>query len=214
MPPIRKISDLLETLAVFPLPGALVFPRWDLPLNIFEPRYLNMVDDAMAGTRLIGMIQPVGGPKAHPALARVGCAARITRYSETEDGRYLITLTGICRFAVREELDVTSPYRQVTPDWLPFAADLHEPRAGRLPDRTALVAALRSYTEANAMQADWAAVETAPIETLVNALASGCPFDPLEKQALLEAETLADRARVLTSLLEIGGSGPAPGPMQ
>ncbi len=214
MPPIRKISDLPETLAVFPLPGALVFPRWDLPLNIFEPRYLNMVDDAMAGTRLIGMIQPVGGPKAYPDLARVGCAARITRYSETEDGRYLITLAGTCRFAVRAELEVTSPYRQVVPDWSPFAADLYETPSTGLLDRLALVGALRSYTEANALQADWAAVDMAPIETLVNALASGCPFDPLEKQALLEADTLADRARVLTSLLEIGGGGPAPGPMQ
>lgn len=214
MPPIRKISDLPETLAVFPLPGALVFPRWDLPLNIFEPRYLNMVDDAMAGTRLIGMIQPVGGSRAHPDLARVGCAARITRYGETEDGRYLITLTGICRFAVRAELDVTSPYRQVVPDWSPFAGDLYETPTTDLPDRLALVGALRNYTEANALQADWAAVDMAPIETLVHALASGCPFDPLEKQALLEADTLADRARVLTSLLEIGGSGAAPGPMQ
>ena len=136
MSPYRKTSDLPATLALFPLPGALVFPRWDLPLNIFEPRYLNMIDDAMAGSRLIGMIQSVGGSRAHPDLARVGCAARITRYSETEDGRYLITLTGICRFAVRKELGAISPYRQVTPDWSPFAEDLHEAaqtcRTGRI----------------------------------------------------------------------------------
>ncbi|MBA3068655.1 MAG: peptidase S16 [Hyphomonas sp.] len=210
----RQTSDLPGTLAVFPLAGALVFPRWDLPLNIFEPRYLNMIDDAMAGPRLIGMIQPAGGPRAHPALARVGCAGRITRYAETDDGRYLITLTGVCRFAVHEELAVTSPYRQVAPDWTPFAADLHAPSEAGSPDRASLVAALRAYTAALDLQADWSAVEGAPLDTLIHALASGCPFGALEKQALLEADTLAARARVLISLLEIGGSGPAPGPMQ
>ncbi len=214
MGPYHTTRELPDTLAIFPLPGALVFPRWDLPLNIFEPRYLNMIDDAMAGARLIGMIQTTGGPRAHPDIARTGCAARITRYSETGDGRYLITLTGICRFAVREELAVTSPYRQVVPDWAPFAADLHETPDAGLPDRADLVRALRSYTAAQGLQADWTAVEDAPMETLVHALAAGCPFELLEKQALLEAVSLAERARVLISLLEIGGSGPVPGPMQ
>lgn len=210
----HRITDLPETLPVFPLPGAMLFPRWELPLNIFEPRYLNMFDDAMRGPRIIGMIQSLGGPRDRPTLARVGCAGRITRYSETDDGRYLVTLSGICRFAVSRELDVTTPYRQVRAGWDAFAADLHASPETGLPPRAELVRALRSYTTALSLQADWSAVEDAPIETLVHALAAGCPFAPPEKQALLEAVTLADRARVLIALLEIGGSGDDTGPVQ
>ena len=112
----RKTSDLPDTLPVFPLPGAMLFPRWELPLNIFEPRYLNMFDDAMRGHRLIGMIQSMGGSRERPEIARVGCAGRITSYSETDDGRYIVTLTGICRFTAARELPVTTPYRQVAAD--------------------------------------------------------------------------------------------------
>lgn len=210
----RKTADLPGTLPVFPLPGALLFPRWELPLNIFEPRYLNMIDDAMRGHRLIGMIQTMGGAREHPDIAAVGCAGRITNYSETNDGRYLISLTGICRFRMREELAITTPYRQVLPDWTAFADDLYEDQSAGLPDRTYLIGALRSYAATQGLQADWSAVEDAPMETLIHALASGCPFTALEKQALLEAPTLAKRAHVLISLLEIGGSGGQPGPMQ
>lgn len=210
----HKITELPDVIPVFPLPGAMLFPRWELPLNIFEPRYLNMFDDAMRGDRIIGMIQSLGGPRDRPNLARVGCAGRITRYSETDDGRYLVTLSGICRFAVSRELDVTSPYRQVRAGWDAFAADLHEAPETGLPDRAELVRALRSYTAALSLQADWSAVEDAPIETLVHALAAGCPFAPAEKQALLEAVSLGDRARVLIALLEIGGSGDDTGPVQ
>jgi uncharacterized protein len=210
----RKTADLPGTLPVFPLPGALLFPRWELPLNIFEPRYLNMIDDAMRGHRLIGMVQTMGGARDHPDIAAVGCAGRITHYNETNDGRYLITLTGICRFAAQEELAITTPYRQVVPDWSAFADDLYEDQSAGLPDRTYLVGALRSYAAAQGLQADWTAVEGAPMETLIHALASGCPFTALEKQALLEAPTLAKRAHVLISLLEIGGSGGPSGPMQ
>lgn len=210
----RKTADLPGTLPVFPLPGALLFPRWELPLNIFEPRYLNMIDDAMRGHRLIGMIQTMGGAREHPDIAAVGCAGRITNYSETNDGRYLISLTGICRFRMREELAITMPYRQVLPDWTAFADDLYEDQSAGLPDRTYLIGALRSYAATQGLQADWSAVEDAPMETLIHALASGCPFTALEKQALLEAPTLAKRAHVLISLLEIGGSGGQPGPMQ
>ncbi len=210
----RKTADLPDTVPVFPLPGAVLFPRWELPLNIFEPRYLNMIDDAMRGDRLIGMIQSVGGPRERPDIARVGCAGRLTRYSETEDGRYLITLSGICRFAVREEITVTTPYRQVAADWAPFGADLFAPPETGLPARDDLVQALRHYVEAHSLQADWSAVEGAPMETLVHVLAAGCPFSPAEKQALLEALTLADRARALIALLEISGSGGDSGPVQ
>lgn len=210
----RRTSDLPETIPVFPLPGAMLFPRWDLPLNIFEPRYLNMIDDAMRTHRLIGMIQSFGGPRAHPDIARIGCAGRLTRYSETDDGRYLITLSGICRFRVARELDVTTPYRQVSADWSPFAADLFEPPQTGLPERAALVRALRSYIAAQGLSADWSAVETAPMETLIHALAAGCPFTPAEKQALLEAPDLAGRASTLIALLELSASGGDTGPVQ
>ncbi len=208
------LSDLPDRLAVFPLAGALVFPRWRLPLNIFEPRYLNMVDDVMSGDHLIGMIQPVGGPKARPDLAGTGCAGRITSWTETGDGRYLISLTGLVRFRVKEELHVTTPYRQVAPDWTPFAEDLHEvPPAGR-PDKLRLLKALRDYTEANDMNADWQAADEAPVETLVSALCAGCPFSVMEKQALLEAPTLKERTETLITLLEMDVSGHDGGTLQ
>lgn len=203
----RKASDLPGTLAVFPLPGALLFPRWSLPLNIFEPRYLNMIDDAMSGHRLIGMIQPSGGTKQMPRLAHVGCAGRITSYSETEDGRYLINLTGVCRFRVDSELDVKTPYRQIRPAWSSFEADLSTPETDCLPDRQHLADALRKYVTMNEMEVDWDAVESAPLETLVNALAAGCPFSPMEKQALLEAPDLCGRCDALIALLDMDASG-------
>lgn len=210
----RKIADLPATLAVFPLPGALVFPRWQLPLNIFEPRYLNMIDDAMAGSRLIGMVQAAGGSKARPGLADVGCAGRITSYAETPDGRYLITLTGICRFRVARELEVTTPYRQVAPDWKPYGGDLAPAPEGDGRVRRALVLAFRHYASANNIEADWGAMEEASFETLVHALASGCPFEPAEKQALLEARNLEARAEALTALLEFGSAPGGTGPVQ
>lgn len=203
----RKTAELPETLAVFPLAGALLFPRWSLPLNIFEPRYLNMIDDAMAGHRLIGMVQPAGGTKQAPHLAGVGCAGRITSYSETEDGRYLINLTGVCRFRLDDELDVQTPYRQVHPVWTSFEGDLGEPDTDCLPDRTKLADALRKYVSTNQMEVDWDAVESAPLETLVNALAAGCPFSPMEKQALLEAPDLCGRCDALIALLDMDISG-------
>ncbi|MBA4339093.1 LON peptidase substrate-binding domain-containing protein [Hyphomonas sp.] len=210
----RKTADLPDTLPVFPLPGALVFPRWDLPLNIFEPRYLNMFDDAMRGHRLIGMVQSMGGTRERPEIARVGCAGRITSYAETDDGRYLVTLTGICRFAVKQELAVTTPYRQVTPRWDAFAADLYPASEDGLPDRSELILSLRTYAATHGLQADWSAVEDAPMETLVHALAAGCPFPAPEKQALLEAVSLADRARTLIALMAMSAGGGDDGPVQ
>lgn len=210
----RKTADLPDTLPVFPLPGALVFPRWELPLNIFEPRYLNMFDDAMRGHRLIGMVQSMGGTRERPEIARVGCAGRITSYAETDDGRYLVTLTGICRFAVKQELAVTTPYRQVTPRWDAFAADLYPASEDGLPDRSELILSLRTYAATHGLQADWSAVEEAPMETLVHALSAGCPFPAPEKQALLEAVSLADRARTLIALMAMSASGGDDGPVQ
>lgn len=214
MSPYRKIADLPAALPVFPLPGAMLFPRWELPLNIFEPRYLNMIDDAMRGDRLIGMVQSFGGTRAHPGLAEVGCAGRLTRYNETSDGRYLITLSGICRFRITNELDVRTPYRQVTPDWSPYADDLHECPETGLPPREELVRALKAYIAAEGLSADWGAVDTAPMETLIHALAAGCPFSPAEKQALLEAPDLAARAAALIALMEMSGSGGDSGAVQ
>ncbi len=203
----RKLSDLPDILPVFPLSGVLLFPRWSLPLNIFEPRYLNMIDDAMAGHRLIGMIQSQGDDRVQPSLVKTGCAGRITSYSETDDGRYLISLTGICRFGVEEELGVETPYRQIRPDWQTFATDLATPPDNSLPDRLMLVNSLKRYTQINSMEVDWEAVEHAPMETLINALCAGCPFGTLEKQALLEAPSVSDRAQTLITLLDMDVPG-------
>ncbi|MEM9181284.1 MAG: LON peptidase substrate-binding domain-containing protein [Pseudomonadota bacterium] len=203
----RNLSDLPETIPVFPLSGVLLFPRWSLPLNIFEPRYLNMVDDVMSGSRLIGMIQSQGDDRAHPSLAATGCAGRITSYSETDDGRYLISLTGICRFGIAAELEVETPYRLVRPDWQSFAHDLVSPPESSLPERLMLINSLKRYTQINSMEVDWEAVENAPMETLINALCAGCPFGTQEKQALLEASSVAERAQTLITLLDMDVPG-------
>ncbi len=213
-PIYTRVSELPDQLAIFPLPGALLFPRWQLPLNIFEPRYLNMVDDVIQADRMIGMIQTVGGTRAKPDIAHTGCAGRITTWSETGDGRYLITLTGIARFDVASELSVMTPYRQVTADWSAYADDLKDVPPAPLPDRRRLLGALRDYTETHEMATDWSAVDEAPLETLINALCSGCPFSVMEKQALVEAPTLKDRAETLITLLEMDVSGQDGGTLQ
>lgn len=204
----RKISDLPQAIPVFPLDGALLLPGGQLPLNIFEPRYLNMVDDAMAGDRLIGMVQTArGGDRERPALAPIGCVGRITSFAETSDGRYLITLTGLCRFQLGDELPVRTPYRQVRTRFEPFEQDLvQDPEPAQL-DRERFLAALARYLDHRGLGVDWETAATAPAEALVNSLAMGLPFDPAEKQALLEAPTFRDRADTLTALLEIDGVG-------
>jgi Lon protease-like protein len=200
----RRIADLPPLIPVFPVDGALMLPGCQLPLQVFEPRYLNMVDDAMRGHRLIGMIQTVqGGDRAHPRLAEVGCVGRITAYAETGDGRYMITLTGICRFTVDEEIAPTAPYRQVKPNYARFSADLDEDGGQIVLDRSAFLDVLRRYLDQKGLSVEWEAARQAPAEALVNSLAMGLPFDPSEKQALLEARTMADRVRVLIALLEI-----------
>ena len=199
-------SDLPAVVSVFPLDGFLLLPRGQLPLNIFEPRYLNMIDDAMAGDRLIGMVQTRGGgDRERPALARVGCVGRLTSFAETGDGRYLITLTGVCRFRVGAELSAPSPYRQTRADFAPFEADLHAPddAASDAAPRGPLIEALRSYLDRRGLGVDWEAAEAAPEEALLNSLSMALPFKPAEKQALLEAVDLAARREVLIALLRI-----------
>ena len=206
----RKLGDLPLVIPVFPLDGVLLLPGGQLPLNIFEPRYLNMLDDAMSGERIIGMIQTrPGGDHQRPALAPVGCAGRVTSFAETSDGRYLITLTGLCRFKAGEELPVRTPYRQVRADFSPYEPDLREDGAG---ERTAadidrLLAALRRYLDHRGLAIDWGDAESAPSDALINSLAMALPFDPMEKQALLEAETSFERKATLTALLEIDAAG-------
>ena len=200
----RKVSDLPALIPVFPLDGALLLPGCQLPLQIFEPRYLNMVDDAMSGERMIGMIQTrEGGERARPRLARVGCAGRITAYAETGDGRYMITLTGICRFGAGEELSTSTPYRQLRPDFDRFMRDLEDDESEVVLDRLKFLAVLRRYLDHKGLEVEWDAARQAPAGALVNSLAMGLPLDPPEKQALLEAATLAERGRVLAALLEI-----------
>lgn len=204
----HHVTDLPSTFPVFPLTGVPLFPRWQLPLNIFEPRYLNMIDDAMAEHRLIGMIQSFGGSREIPTLAKVGCIGRITSYSETDDGRYMITLTGIARFRIEEELEVATPYRQVRGNFSDFASDLKAPDLTDAPPRLRLEAALQIYVDQNGFDADWGAVQDAQLETLVHALATGCPFRPIEKQALIEAIDLKTRSETLIKLLSMSGHDP------
>lgn len=205
-PTYRSPAEMPAVIPLFPLSGVLLLPRGQLPLNIFEPRYLAMVDDALAGRRIIGMIQPDAEEAAQtstPRLYAVGCAGRITQLAETGDGRYLITLSGIARFRVREELTVMTPYRQARVDYDPFAIDF-TPRAGEeAVDRDALIRALRDFAAANDLKIDWKSIEGAPNEALVNALSMMSPFGPKEKQALLEAPDLKARAETLVAITEI-----------
>ncbi|MDZ4364476.1 LON peptidase substrate-binding domain-containing protein [Brevundimonas sp.] len=213
-----KAADLPQVIPVFPLPGAILLPRGQLPLNIFEPRYLNMIDDAMAGDRVIGMVQSTGGDPAQPSLSPVGCAGRITSFAETSDGRYLITLTGVCRFRLAGEMPGPSPYRQARADFAPFELDLTAPEADAPFERDAFMDALRLYLESRGLDIDWDTAHGAPSEALINSLSMALPFDPAEKQALLEALTLTDRAEALTALLRIDaadlGDGDSPPSMQ
>ena len=210
-------EPLPAAVPVFPLTGALLLPRGMLPLNIFEPRYLAMVRDAMAATgaanRIIGVIQPrtAGEP---PPLYEVGCLGRISDYRETDDGRILIALTGVSRFRIQAELDRTTLYRQVMVDYLGFGDDRDDPDALAAAARAGLEDVLHAYLDAKGLSADWDAVKDADDEALVTTLASVCPFDPAEKQALLEAEDLADRAATLSALMTfaqgLGGADERP----
>jgi Lon protease-like protein len=203
----RGASDLAEVIPVFPLPGALLLPRGQMPLNIFEPRYLAMVDDSLRdGHRLIGMIQPDAahpGPEDKPNLYKVGCVGRITQIAETGDGRYLMQLTGVARFRIEAELSVATAYRQCRVSYVPFADDFVARRGEEAVDREALLHTLSDFLKANNLKADWEGIENAPNEALVNALAMMSPYGSAEKQAMLEAPDLKTRAEILIAVTEI-----------
>lgn len=199
------VTALCETLPIFPLAGVLLLPRGRLPLNIFEPRYLAMTRDALAGDRLIGMVQPSDPqqpPSGNPPVYPTGCAGRITSFSETDDGRYLITLTGLCRFRIREELPLVNGYRRIVPQWDEYANDLRTPRQPGF-DRERLIRGLRAYFDKHQIKAEWETINSVPGDRLVTSIAMVCPFEPSEKQALLEAGNLDQRAELLTAIVEM-----------
>jgi len=212
--PYRSPNDLPAAIPVFPLPAALLLPRSELPLNIFEPRYVAMIDAALAGDRIIGMIQPDEGKgpgSLGPSLCTVGCAGRITAFAESGDGRYMVTLTGIARFVVTEELVTTTLFRQCKISAAPFVADFTVTADESQVDRSLVLKTFRAYLDAHNLDADWDSVGRASNETLVNALAMMAPFGNAEKQALLEAPDLRARAETLVALTEMSlardGSG-------
>jgi Lon protease-like protein len=203
----RGPAELPEVIPVFPLPGALLLPRGQMPLNIYEPRYLAMVDDTFRdGHRLIGMIQPDvthSENEDRPVLFSVGCVGRITQLAESGDGRYLLELTGVSRFRVVEELTVQTSYRQCRVDYFPFIGDFTARKGEEEVNREALLVALTEFLKANNLSVDWAGVESAPNEALVNALAMMSPYGSAEKQAMLEAPDLKTRAEILIAVTEM-----------
>lgn len=215
----RRPADVPRRMPVFPLRGAILLPRATLPLNIFEPRYLVMLEDVLAGERVLGIIQPERtdaaeeSPRGKSApLKRVGCAGRVTAYQELDDGRMLITLTGIARFELLRQLEDDRPYRVCEVGCEAFAADFAPDATAAKVDRQALLKVVRGFLKSHQLRADWQSIAEAPAEVLINALAVVSPFGPEEKQALLEAPDLKTRADVLVALAQMdiaadGGSG-------
>ncbi len=204
-------EDIPSEFAVFPLAGALLLPRGKLPLNIFEPRYLAMVQDSLAGGRMFGMIQPdpVGAAGQYgEALYRVGCLGRLSSFSETDDGRLLITLTGLVRFTIAAELGLHHGYRRVRGDFASYMGDLTVERAPVEIEREKILTALRGYFARRSVDANWDAIRGLSDDGLVTTLAMACPFEAVEKQALLEAPSDSDRAATLLALLQMGAAGP------
>jgi hypothetical protein len=199
-------ADLPENVAVFPLSGVLLLSGGHLPLNVFEPRYLTLVDDALKGNRLIGIIQPVfsetdESPQGMPELCKVGTLGRITTFGETGDGRYVVDISGVCRFRLMDELPMHHAYRKFR--IAPFMSDLTEPEDDPSVNRDALLGAFRAYLDANKLEVDWEAVTKTSNRTLVNSLSMMAPFGPREKQALLEAPDLKTRAETLVAMTEM-----------
>lgn len=192
-------TDLPDVIPIFPLPGTLLLPRARLPLNLFEPRYLAMLEDVLkTDHRMIGMIQPNGDEQLHT----VGCAGRVTAMSESEDGRYMITLTGISRFQTRNEVEGFTPYRRFEVDWDSFKADIGTEEVDSALDRTALMSLLDRFFDERGLSTDWDGIKEAEPELLINSLSMLCPFEPKERQALLEAPTLQIRRETLMTLIE------------
>lgn len=205
-----KPADLPETLALFPLPGALLLPRSRLPLHIFEPRYLQMLDDTLKTPhRMIGMIQPNPSPTSDKALHSIGCAGRVTQFSETEDGRYLITLSGISRFRIRTEIEGFTPYRRCNLSWDGFDRDLGKAETDGGFRRESFMALLHRFFSVRQLQTDWDTLKDADDELLVNSLSMLLDFGPEDKQALLEAPCLSTRRETLVTLLEFSLRGGA-----
>ena len=195
---MRTSSDLPIAIPVFPLPGALLLPRAKLPLHIFEPRYLAMIEDVMkTPERFLGMIQPNGGRGLH----RIGCAGRLTAFSETEDGRYMITLTGISRFRLIDEVEGFTPYRKFNVSWDGFERDLGPVESDTEMDRDVLLSLLERFFEDKGLSTDWDGIRDAEDELLINSLSMLCPFEPEDRQALLEAPELAQRRETLITLI-------------
>jgi Lon protease-like protein len=212
---LPRLEELPDVFPVFPLTGALLLPGGRLPLNIFEPRYLAMTEDALGQGRMFAMVQPDASQKATdrgPALFRVGCLGRLTSFSEADDGRYLITLFGLIRFEIVAEMEMQRGYRRVRGDFRRFAADLHEAAPTDVFDRVGLLEALRGYFARRGFNANWEAIQAMADAPLVTSLSMVCPFDPLEKQALLEAPGFAERAQTLRTLLRIDTHEPPANP--
>ena len=203
-----KTTDLPSDIPVFPLPGALLLPRGRLPLHIFEPRYLAMIEDCMkTESRLIGMIQPRETPDGEPRLHSIGCAGRLTGMSETEDGRYMVTLSGVSRFRIRSEIEGFTPYRKCAVSWEGFQRDLGRPEKDEGFDRASFLKLLNRYFDAEELNTDWESLSEAEDELLINALSMLCPFEPEDKQALLEAPDLTTRRETLVTLIEFALAG-------
>ena len=215
----RQPTDLPEEIPVFPLRGAILLPRVTLPLNVFEPRYLMMIDECLRGDRLVGIVQPKADTESPPGkaveLKSVGCVGRLTSYQETDDNRYAIVLTGISRFRLIEEQETADPFRTWRVSYETFRADFTKGDGEGQVDRETLLKVLKTYLDVNALRADWQAIHRAGNELLVNTLSVISPYGPEEKQALLEAPDLKSRADVLIALAEMelasraGGSGSA-----
>ena len=204
-------TDLPDTIPVFPLPGALLLLRSRLPLHLFEPRYLAMLDDVLkTSSRLIGMVQPYDAPDGSDKLHAIGCAGKLTAFSETEDGRYMITLSGASRFRIVQEVEGFTPYRRCNVSWQGFERDLGTCEKDAQFDRATFMVALNRFFEDQGLSTDWDSLSDADDELLINSLSMLCPFEPEDKQALLEAPSLANRRETLTTLIEFalrGGSG-------
>jgi len=208
-------DSMPATLPLFPLPGALLLPRGQMPLNIFEPRYMAMIDHALKTDRLIGMIQPNPDRGDTAPLYSVGCAGRITQFAESGDGRYIVTLTGAARFRLRREVEADTPFLQYDVDWAAFPDDYSARFGEDQVDRVSVLKALKDFAEANSVPVDWDSVKDAPNEALVNALSMMSPFGVREKQALLEADDLRARGEMLVAITEMelakaAGGGEAP----
>lgn len=201
-------SDLPKILPVFPLPGALLLPRARLPLHIFEPRYLAMLEDALkTPQRLIGMIQPHGGNMDAKSLQAIGCAGRVSAFSETDDGRYMITLAGVSRFRLVKEVEGFTPYRRCEVSWAGFERDLGPTESDKGFNRDRFFELLSRYFDAEELQTDWSSLKEAEDELLINSLSMLCPFEPEDKQALLEAPSLETRRETLVTLIEFAMRG-------